>query len=419
MATTIAAMKSKMGEIPYYVMTMPVQDLVKLVHIPSKKEWEEISVEEKFQRALKDGPRLNAIVEYLERDKHRFFGSVIVASPSWSEKNFEPLDKIITDLPNAYDDEAAKIGFYSFKGDKRLFVLDGQHRVRALELAIKGKPGKGSNPELCKDKITVILLAHKLEISRKIFTKVNRNAKPTTTGETLITDDDDIIAVLSREIADKIITARLVMITGNNITENNLEFTTLSTIAEGTFSLLKGKFPFKNSDRKQLPAKDLQDKYRKDAFAKWNFLLDNFAVWKEALKDKTEKYDYIRQDLRKNYLCMRPMPQRVIIDAFSYVTNLGTPMSEKDAVMKLNEIPWEFKAKLWDRLLFSGGKIQAKNQKLATDILIYILLGAERYGEAEEKKLQKRYKDIFPDEEKRKIKLSQVIELASLKTPAK
>lgn len=419
MSNAFAAIKSQMGEIPYYVMTMPAQDLIKLVHIPSKEEWEIISVEEKYQRQLKEDKRLSDLVEYLKKDKNRFFGSIIVASENWKKNKFIPIGVVAEDNPliGLYEDESKKIGYYNFGNDKRLFVLDGQHRVRALELALKGTPDEGSNPELCNDLITVVLVEHKISISRKIFTKVNRNAKKTSSGETLITDDDDIIAKISRDVADKIIGARLVSLS-NNLTENSLEFTTLSTIADSTFSMIEEAFSFKKADRKILPEAFLRKKYENEAFERWKFMLSNFSIWRDALKDRGEDHDYVRKDLRRAYLCMRPMPQHCIFKAFAFVSNLKQQeIKDEDAMQKLNSIPWETDAKLWDRLLYSGGKIQAKNKSLITDVLVYLLLGPEKYDKEYEDldDLKDNYIAIFPAEEQANIELSQIDEYAKLK----
>ena len=87
-----------------------------------------------------------------------------------------------------------------------LYPLDGQHRLKAIKFAIEGVDEENKKIEgltldssLADEEVTVILIRHDKHKARKIFTKVNRYAKPTTTAINLVIDDHDIIAVLSRK----------------------------------------------------------------------------------------------------------------------------------------------------------------------------------------------------------------------------
>ena len=80
------------------------------------------------------------------------------------------------------------MGFLTFTGGEIMVPLDGQHRLKAIQFAITGVDEK-SRPiditpcaELGQEDVTVILVAYEATKARKIFTKVNRYAKTTTTG---------------------------------------------------------------------------------------------------------------------------------------------------------------------------------------------------------------------------------------------
>lgn len=53
MASMHGAMKARLGDTDYYILSMKAQELVKSVTIPRELDgWEEMSVEERYQRDL-------------------------------------------------------------------------------------------------------------------------------------------------------------------------------------------------------------------------------------------------------------------------------------------------------------------------------------------------------------------------------
>ncbi len=137
---------------------------------------------------------------------------------------------------------ANDIGILTLNGEELLIPLDGQHRLAALKFAVSGKDERGNdipningNGDLAKDSCSVILIRDDdVEKSRKIFNKVNRYAKPTSKADNLITGDDDVCAVISRNvIVTDLIGSRIVkMGSGNTLPPKAHEFTTLSTVYE-------------------------------------------------------------------------------------------------------------------------------------------------------------------------------------------
>lgn len=425
MTTTIAAMKGQMGIITYYTMLMRVQELVNLAKIPSEDEWQKVTVEERHQRGLNESRVKKDIVPYLIRDNERFMGAIILATTKWDDDKFESIGNIKgLEVQRPYREQSERLGFYHFDGDEELLVLDGQHRVRALQYVLKGETEEGQkigrNPTIANDMIAVLLIEDVKKRSRKIFTKVNKHARATTTGQNLITDDNDIVAVLSRKVADELIGGMLVNINGNNLTEKDSYFTTLATIATATEIMLNNKFPpLGKEGRLTLPDEAKQQLFEKHVVKEWKFLLKEFGIWREGLADKTIAGDDRRKELRKDYLCMRPMPQRCVIEAFEVVTNCAEPLTPEEAIAKLNKIPWESNAHLWDRLLVAGGKIQAKNASLTISVLIYLLLGNDM-DTKEQCALLEKYKAIFPvydaksQSQKEAVTLDKLIKLAKL-----
>ena len=93
MATTVPAMKGRLGDTDYYVLSMKAQELVNKVTIPKKLEgWDDLSVEERYQRDISYRRVRTQIAPYLANDKSRFFGAVIVTAMNFGDVvSFAPL----------------------------------------------------------------------------------------------------------------------------------------------------------------------------------------------------------------------------------------------------------------------------------------------------------------------------------------
>ena len=103
--------------------------------------------------------------------------------------------------------------------------------------------------------------------------------------ENLITADDDILAVLSRElITNELIGSRLVNYESNTLSDSTHYFTTLATIYECTKRILEASFG-KISDQ-SLPDSATQTLYRESAREYWERLLGGVTIFHSALVNK-------------------------------------------------------------------------------------------------------------------------------------
>lgn len=273
MASVHSAMKARLGDTEYYILSMKAQDLVKSVTIPRELDgWENLSVEDRYQRDLNYNRVKTQIAPYFATDSTRFFGAIIVAAMNFGEEvEFEPLSDIAKrGLHKLYASAASSMGFLTFNGGELLLPLDGQHRLKAIEFAISGRDEKGRDiadiptpcTDLANEDITVILVPYELDKARRIFTRVNRYAKPTPTGQNIVTDDDDILAVLSREVANTVIGGRLVKFTSNTVNKRDVHFTTLAIIYNCNDWIIRDNFPGGRIDKTKLPSNDRQRLYR-------------------------------------------------------------------------------------------------------------------------------------------------------------
>jgi len=95
------------------------------------------------------------------------------------------------------------VGFRTLRGDERLFALDGQHRLAGIQAAMED--GLEQDPY---DMVPVIFVAHRddelgLERTRRLFTTLNKTAKPVSKGDTIALDEDDVMALSVRWLVDR------------------------------------------------------------------------------------------------------------------------------------------------------------------------------------------------------------------------
>lgn len=415
-STTIAAMKSKIGNTEYYVLSMKAHELARSVTFPAELEgWDDLSLEERDQRDLNYNRVKKHIAPYMAGNQDRFWGSVILAAQGFKPQ-FESIPEIAqAGMTNQYKTQAQMMGFLTLNGNEVLIPLDGQHRIKALHFAISGrdehgKEIKGMKPDLsiADDDVVVILVPYTVDKARRIFTKVNRYAKPTTTGQNLVTDDDDVVPVVAREVANTIIGSDLVKYKSNSLTAKEGYFTTLSAVAESSLAVLEIAFDIQRRDRiEDVGNEEKMSMYTRKACSTWKFLVDNIDIFAQALANKSAEKDSpgerVRKDLRENTLLLQPVPQICLVTAYAKLINgREWKLPPADAAAKLNAVEWGKGSKFWDRVLMSGGKIITKNRSLVTDLLCYV--AGKPMDEA---KLLKEFRACFPPAEQKKAKLPE------------
>ena len=427
MSTTVAAMKARLGDTDYYVLAMKAQDLVNRVKIPKELDgWDDLSVEERYQRDISYHRVRTQIAPYLANDDTRFFGAVILAVDHFDENvEFEPLSDVLAKgLPARYRTEAENMGFLNFRGGELLVPLDGQHRLKAIEFALTGRDEKSRDipdivspcSQLAQEDVTVILVPYEPKKARRIFTRVNRYAKPTTTGQNIVTNDDDVVAVLTREVANDLIGGRLAKYTSNTLTTKDGEFTTLSIIYNCNNAIIVNCFPAGKLDRTQLPDKQKQELFRKKVKEVWETVLDGIEVFADGIHDREASGDERRREIRGTNLLGKPVAQECLVRAFVRLTGAPTNMGATDACERLNRLPWNISEenvrRVWQRVLWNGGvdggRVITKNRTLATEMIAY--LAGEKMDDEQRRTLRENFEKQFPEGERSGLELPSLAE---------
>ena len=390
MSTLLPAMRGKFGSTEYFIITMPAKELTEKLTVGSDlEEWPDLSIEEKYQREINYTRVKNYIAPYLMNDKDRFFGAFIVDVINGENLKFEPITNNVTASPDLYMAAAQHLGTLTLQGNEILVPLDGQHRVKALKFAIEGKDHKGNrlpievNPDIANDICTIIIIkpcdSHEGRVrkARKIFNKVNRYAKKTLKGENLITADDDVVAVISRNIiSGEVIKSDLINHKSNTLTKSTGCFTTLSTIYDATMLILEDAMNQKISTN-ELPEPKTVSLYENTARKFWTEFL-KIRLFSDAILSNE---DNKRAEIRRDYILGKPIIQLALIDA---CIRLRRPETETGATMdwdtlrsRIDSVNWKVNNLLWQNIFMIGDKvITGKDRRVfATKFLEYYLGG--------------------------------------------
>ncbi|MBC8551648.1 MAG: DGQHR domain-containing protein [Candidatus Brocadiales bacterium] len=402
MASVYPAMRGKFGTTEYYIVTMKAGDVQNKLVIPREMpDWEDMELEERFQREINYTRVKQHIAPYLANDEDRFFGSLIVDVINPENMDFEEMQNLSPKVPKLYQTAAQAFGFLTLSGEEMLVPLDGQHRLAAIKFALTGKDEKSQNIDgidpntsLATDDVMLILVKHDPIKARKIFNKVNRYAKATSKAENLVTADDDIVAVITREhVANHLIGGRLVNYSSNTLSAKTECFTTLATLYESTKRILEDIYG-KVSDQ-ALPDAATQNLYKDTALTFWSTLLSGVNIFTAALSDAGDGGDNVRIDIRKTNLLGKPVAQLALVYAASRLAiaeeSNGKRLSLEEIVDRLNEIDWSMDNPMWQHILMNAGKVVSGKQSVnfAARFIAYYL------GEPLEERLLIALKDSY------------------------
>ncbi len=255
------ALRSQMGTWVYYVVKMRASELSANVRYASEVH-DDHTLDRAIQRRLDESRVKNDIVEYLRRNENRFFSAIVVAALEGNPQ-FIPIEIPDTRECAVLRNDArfnSAFGALHFDGNQRYYALDGQHRLSAIKTLLKetdDENGRGRPENFEEDEVSVIVVVPSADDSdesfmqkyRRLFSNLNRYAKPMDNATNIIMDEDDTFAILTRRLmtdhtffhsdvrrqmeSEKIKTEK-----GENLRTGDSYFTSIETLYKLNMSLL-------------------------------------------------------------------------------------------------------------------------------------------------------------------------------------
>lgn len=391
----LPCLRGVVGDWVYYSSTMTAKQIAEWV-VPAKNIREAKSLDEHLQRDLQD--RKKKIAQYLLENESRFFNSIVVGVydglPDWIQFDIsKKLDELDSSSRSGYIEDS--MGLLSFKGDEKMFAIDGQHRVAGIEIAIeKDEAAAKEDQVLTDDRFPVIFLAHiDTESGRKrtriLFSDINKNAKPVAKGDRIKIDEKDLVAVVTRRVYaeyqhfDKGLKIAL--------TENQ----SLDKGDEKHFVNLYGLYSthqklrrlFKKSKGTRDWDEDNILKFKEIAFSFYDLTFNKIQEYRSFFIERTLSLSEARKN--NQYLLFRPIGLVLVARLYVHFFDRLDFLYES-----LNKISLKFPDSPLNNIVWNNGKMEAKsaNQNLAFDLMLYIL---KDYPEEKIPDLQRRYRDVM------------------------
>lgn len=299
----IPAIKSQIGTWVYYVSTLSFKQVQNYVKRIDDELHKSTLLREMLQRSITDNYK--SIAHYIETQEERFFNALILAvydgDPKWHEVRIET-DEL---------DEYIGLGVLELSGNEKIFPIDGQHRVEGIKKVMS------SSDRYSNEQIPVVFIGHKkdaegMQRARRLFSTLNRYAKPVSMRDIIALDEDDIIAISSRELIDNHIlfsNDRILDSKTKAIPETNTTaFTTIITFYECNkillSSFLSDREVFDCNNRKLRGASKIKEFIRirpnDEDISAFCGLCNDF--WTSVCKAFKDVSDYVDSDIADTHL---------------------------------------------------------------------------------------------------------------------
>ena len=380
-ALNIPAIRGSLGDIIYYTSSFTFKQIAERVKKIDQELHTSSSLKDQLQRSLTNN--YESITDYILSQKEHFFNALVLAvydgDPVWNEIEV-----------GFKGEDFFNMGFLRLNGEEKIFPVDGQHRVEGIKDAIK------KDPSLEDETIAVILIGHHkdkegMEKTRRIFSTLNRYAKPVSTGDIIALDEDDTVAIVTRNMLES-----FPLFMNDNISDekrtkaiaekDTKSFTSLIKLYETNKVIYKYYTSFRDKTKRVHSSSEI-DKYLKfrpkqeeiDNFEKyltdfWTLFIESFDGMKEYVasteKDAAAKF---RNRETGGFLYFRPiaLPQLVtaiLETVFRKNVSLEVSMSAYSKLeMRISKAPW-LKV-LWDS---DSHTMIMKNKTLIRPLLMFM-----------------------------------------------
>lgn len=391
----IPALRAQLGGREYYITTLTFEQVSQWISPIDDQLHKSETLNEMIQRSITKN--YLSIKDYILNQSELFFNSLVLAVydnyPEWSEVEFK------FDNTNTY-----QVGLLNFPGTHKIFPVDGQHRVEGIKAALMEKPS------LKDEKIAAIFIGHKNDLegkekTRRLFTTLNRYAKPVSLDDIIALDEDDIVAIVTRyllEEYDLFMGKRIVYAQQKGIPGNNKDaITSIITLYQANVELFKAFYFSKNNKDltksglvkylKFRPAKNEIDSFQNFSINFWDAFKTKLSFIRDYLNKKNDPVQDYRNSENGGNLVFRPIGFLPLVKS-SLVIHRRTNQNFSEIFSNFNLLNFNLDVKPWLYVLWNPieHKMQSNQDALMQLLLIY-LYDKSLISEKDLKKLQEAY----------------------------
>ena len=278
----------------------------------------------------------------------------------------------------------------------------GQHRVAGIKKALAGS---GAPVGLHDEEICTIFLAANvtkqtgLERTRRLFSTLNRYAKPVDMMDIIALDEDDAIAIVTRELMEEhpLFKGHRISVTKGKaipVTDNKC-FTNITTFYEVNDIILANRKGRKWRDFKHFrPSDEELSHLYSQATDFWKHMIRHFqplAEVQNSISGAGVAGQY--RNRRGGHLLFRTIGLLAMVKAIKLATGTGGTLASW--IRRFARLPMDLASEPWVGLLWDPVAnlmiIRTENQKIATFLLIYMVGIDLDYFKVSEERLRERY----------------------------
>lgn len=369
-----------MGDWVYYICSMRMEDAAIRISI-AKEIHSSKSLQDLLQRQLTN--RSLEISTYLLSQGQRFFNALVVGTyggdPQWTELAIK--DTLLSEeMAYSYLDGA--LGILTLSGTEKLFAIDGQHRVAGIRQALRRNAALGDE-EVCVIFVPGVSQDHReddpvgFERTRRLFTTLNRYAKPTSKKDIIALDEDDVVAIITRKLVEEYPLFRdkvSLKQTKSIPVADKTSLTTIVALYDALDIYLQKSARGWKKFKRLRPPEDEISRFYGETTDLWDVLTPNFQPLIELRdSDPTEKVAGKYRHNQGGHLLFRPIGLLICIRTIKILADSGIALTE--AVRRVSAVPMEIANSPWAGLLWDTTNLRmitaTENQNAALKLLFH------------------------------------------------
>src|SRR5260370_5274136 len=353
-ALRVPALRAHMGDWIYYAAFLKLRDIAQRVFLADEIHKHE-GLRDMIQRSIDSSGHAESIKQYLLNKSQRFFNALVIGvyggEPNFFEVDLQSGPRLNpADLPDYF---VGALGILQFSGTEKLFAIDGQHRVVGIKRAIEGWEALGD------EEVIALFVPHSrnadgMERSRRLFTTLNRYAKPVSKMDIIALDEDDIVAIVTRMLVEEypLFKNFLKIKKGKQLQASDTEsFTTIETLYDALDTYLCDQESWTDFKRAR-PSDSKIKHYYAAAVDLWDTVQQHFPAVKTLAE--SEKGGDVAAQFRGAYgghLLFRPIGLLLVVDVIHAFLEHGSKLSS--TIKLLAKAPMELAEEPWTELLWN------------------------------------------------------------------
>jgi len=399
-AIKIPAIRGKIGNTIYYCTTLSFKQVGEMVKPVNDELHTANSLKEQIQRSLTNN--FLKIKEYILNREDRFFDSLVLAvydgDPMWKEVRYEIENEIYYN-----------VGLLELSGQEKIFPVDGQHRVEGIRAAL------AENKKIGDEMISVMLIGHQntpegREKSRRIFSTLNRYVKPVRLGDIIALDEDDIVAIVTRDLLETyplFIGDRIKASNNKSIpSTDKTAFTSLMTLYEchlvlyKTFISQKEQKKFNKSQIKDKlkyrPSDEIINEFSQHLIEFWNCMTSTFEEIRIYINNNSDNPAIeLRPANDGGNLFFRPIGILPFVEAVARI-KMNSQETYNEIINHYASLNRNVHSNLWDMILWNPrtNRMLMRNQSLVYYLLLK-MIDVNLLTEKENKQMINKYATIY------------------------